>query len=81
MAVLEALALIAMAGTRARGGSSAQARSGDRRISGQIKYPRPVGKNSIVECREQLKLIGLTFVMIDEQRRLVRCDQLPDSFH
>ena len=36
---------------------------------------------SIVECREQLKLVGLAFVMIDEERRLIRCDQLPDFFH
>ncbi len=36
---------------------------------------------SIVECREQLKLVGLAFIMIDEERRLVRCDQLPDFFH
>ena len=38
-------------------------------------------QTSIVECRKQLKLVGLAFVMIDEERRLVRCDQLPDSFH
>jgi hypothetical protein len=38
-------------------------------------------QTSIVECREQLKLVRLAFVMIDEERRLVRCDQLPDFFH
>jgi hypothetical protein len=35
----------------------------------------------IVECREKLKLVGLAFVMIDEERRLVRCDHQPDFFH
>ena len=38
-------------------------------------------QTSVVECREQLKLIGLLFVMIDEQRRLVDRDHLPDFFH
>ena len=36
---------------------------------------------SVVEFREQLKLVGLLFVMIDEERRLVHCDHLPDFFH
>ena len=35
---------------------------------------------SVVECREQLKLIGLLFVMVDEERRLVHCDHLPNFF-
>src|SRR4029077_17386662 len=38
-------------------------------------------QTSVVECREQLKLVGLLLVMIDEERRLVCSDQLPDFFH
>lgn len=41
----------------------------------------PLGKTSVVEFREQLKLVGLFFVMVDEERRLVRCDHQPDFFH
>jgi hypothetical protein len=36
---------------------------------------------SVVECREQLKVVGLLFIMIDEERRLVYCDHLLDFFH
>jgi len=38
-------------------------------------------QTSVVERRDQLKLVGLLFVMIDEERRLVCCDHLPDFFH
>lgn len=37
--------------------------------------------SSVVVGREQLKRVGLFFVMIDEQRRLVPGDQLSDSLH
>jgi hypothetical protein len=33
-----------------------------------------ITQTSVVEFREQLKLVGLLFVMVDEERRLVRCD-------
>src|SRR5579862_2184904 len=39
-----------------------------------------VFQSSVVEFREQLKGVCLLFVMIDEQRRLVPGDQLPDFF-
>ena len=32
-------------------------------------------QTSVLECWEQLKRVGLLFVMIDEEHRLVRCDQ------
>jgi hypothetical protein len=40
-----------------------------------------IRQTSIVECREQLKLIRLALVMIDEELRLIRRDQLPDLLH
>jgi hypothetical protein len=38
-------------------------------------------QHSVVKCREQLKRVGLFFVMIDEELRIVHCDHLPDLFH
>jgi hypothetical protein len=38
-------------------------------------------QSSVVECREQLKGVGLLFVMIDEEPRLVHRDHPPDYFH
>ena len=35
----------------------------------------------IVECREQLQCVGLRFVMIDKQLRLVCCHHPPNSIH
>jgi len=58
-----------------------EAKKNRRTVKGCADGERANPPTSIVECREQLKLVGLAFIMIDEERRLVRCDQLPDFFH
>jgi len=38
-------------------------------------------QTSIIERRDQFERVGLAFVMIDEELRLVEGDQVPDLFH
>ena len=45
--------------------------------SAQVRFA-PARQTSVVEFREQLKLVGLLCVMVDEERRLVRGDHPPD---